>query len=949
MRSYNIRYYFMRLFFLMFLTLIPLLVPAQREDVTDWTDNPSVFNRMTQNEGLSSNSVQVIRQDRYGRLWVGTSRGVDVYDGHLVRHRTMGGRNIGVLSMCETDQGIWLGTEAGLYFYSFRSDSIVEFTQETKRGERPDGMIYSICHDSSGQLWLTSYGRGVFCLSSDGRTLVRYPLPNDERRVGHLLVTERGDVWELGAWGDVRLCRLDKKQGHFVHERLETDGHSLFVSGLIMVQGPDSCFYIGNDVGRLLRFRPGQREAEQITIGTDIGIIRSLSFLRPSLLLIGSDAGLTLYDLHTCSAHPFPTSAAQQGGGSISIVYDTFIDREQTLWVGTYYNGLFYTHAEFSNFRSFDLQGVLRGGEGCMVGSFAEDDDGRVWIGSDGGGLAFYEPSDGHITSAMAFEKETGTSPTHLPTHVRSLYYQKGKLMVGTYTEGLSFYDTRKHTISHYPRFLDEQGNEVESTAQCLLSADSMLWMGSYSLIGTFDFQKQCVHVQREGTSPVNSLCRTPDGRLWFATASQGVLSYNPRSNRWQTYRISQTENGKNEMCNYICADAKGQLWVGTSNGLFFLSEGSNSFRSVSLPLTSPLEVLGIVCLDDHLWMTTSDGIVHFSTATQGVEQVFRTAAGLTNIDFISGSIFQTSDGNILVGTSTGFVVFNPRKMRINSVPPCVKFTDISVAGKTVMVGSETLSRPIIEGGTIRLNYRESTIRIHFSAMSLVHPQNNRYQYRLEGFDDTWNDAGNYTFATYPHLPPGTYTFHVRGTNNDGVWSEDDATLTIVVTPPFYWNTFAQIIYILLLLTVLTFWIRWLLRRRDRRHRAVIEQINTQKQIDIHEARIQFMTISEQDSEFLRKVENVIEQHYTESITVEQIAAEVGISRSGLFSRLKAISDATPNEMIQMIRLRHAEALLRTGRYRVNEVCYKVGFSSPSYFSKCFQKQYGCTPAEYNK
>ena len=78
-----------------------------------------------------------------------------------------------------------------------------------------------------------------------------------------------------------------------------------------------------------------------------------------------------------------------------------------------------------------------------------------------------------------------------------------------------------------------------------------------------------------------------------------------------------------------------------------------------------------------------------------------------------------------------------------------------------------------------------------------------------------------------------------------------------------------------------------------------------------------------------------------------ETAAELGISRSGLFSKIKALTDVTPNEMIQVIRLKHAASLLLSESYRVNEVCYMVGFSSPSYFAKCFQKQYGCTPAKY--
>ena len=109
-----------------------------------------------------------------------------------------------------------------------------------------------------------------------------------------------------------------------------------------------------------------------------------------------------------------------------------------------------------------------------------------------------------------------------------------------------------------------------------------------------------------------------------------------------------------------------------------------------------------------------------------------------------------------------------------------------------------------------------------------------------------------------------------------------------------------------------------------------------------------FMTINDKDQELLKKMETVIEQNFSNSdLSVDYIASEIGVSRSGLFAKMKSLADITPNELIQIIRLKHAASLLLEGRYRVNEVCYMVGFSSPSYFAKCFQKQYGCTPAKY--
>jgi AraC-like DNA-binding protein len=131
---------------------------------------------------------------------------------------------------------------------------------------------------------------------------------------------------------------------------------------------------------------------------------------------------------------------------------------------------------------------------------------------------------------------------------------------------------------------------------------------------------------------------------------------------------------------------------------------------------------------------------------------------------------------------------------------------------------------------------------------------------------------------------------------------------------------------------------------------AEIEKLNEKNEQEVHEARIKFMTISDSDNEFLKKLEEVIENNFSNpDISVDFLASEMNVSRSGLFAKVKSLADITPNEMIQIIRLKHAARLIETKKYRINEICYMVGFNSPSYFSKCFMKHFGVKPAEYAK
>lgn len=102
------------------------------------------------------------------------------------------------------------------------------------------------------------------------------------------------------------------------------------------------------------------------------------------------------------------------------------------------------------------------------------------------------------------------------------------------------------------------------------------------------------------------------------------------------------------------------------------------------------------------------------------------------------------------------------------------------------------------------------------------------------------------------------------------------------------------------------------------------------------------------DNKFLTRINEIIEQNFSEpELTIDFLAEQLGISRSGLFSKIKTLANVTPNELIQIVRLKKAAALLAENKYRINEICYMVGFNSPSYFAKCFQKQFGIKPGEF--
>jgi len=108
------------------------------------------------------------------------------------------------------------------------------------------------------------------------------------------------------------------------------------------------------------------------------------------------------------------------------------------------------------------------------------------------------------------------------------------------------------------------------------------------------------------------------------------------------------------------------------------------------------------------------------------------------------------------------------------------------------------------------------------------------------------------------------------------------------------------------------------------------------------------MALTKADEEFIKRLNEVIHSNMTNpEFSMDDMADSLNMSRSNFYRKIKGVLDLSPNEYLRLERLKMAAQLLREGESRINEICYMVGFNSPSYFSKCFQKQFGVSPKDF--
>jgi HPt (histidine-containing phosphotransfer) domain-containing protein/PAS domain-containing protein len=246
--------------------------------------------------------------------------------------------------------------------------------------------------------------------------------------------------------------------------------------------------------------------------------------------------------------------------------------------------------------------------------------------------------------------------------------------------------------------------------------------------------------------------------------------------------------------------------WVATQKGLYrfnpvsghhawyFREKGATEITIKGLTL----DTTGI------LWVTTNTGLYRFDYRTNTIKQ-FTTSDGLQSNDFYRESMLTTHNGIILAGGPNGFNLIAPDNYSENRSIPEVVITDFHLFNEKAKIGvrNSPLDKQISETKKLTLSYKQSVLTFYFAVMDFSKTDKNHYAYRMENFDRDWIYCGNRRDATYTNLDPGRYRFHVKGSNNDGVWNETGTTLELVITPPWWKTKLARVGFMLLIILLL--------------------------------------------------------------------------------------------------------------------------------------------------
>ena len=267
-----------------------------------------------------------------------------------------------------------------------------------------------------------------------------------------------------------------------------------------------------------------------------------------------------------------------------------------------------------------------------------------------------------------------------------------------------------------------------------------------------------------------------------------------------------------------IHEDRYGRIWVGTTSGLNLFKPDDETFISFGLEDGLPNDCICGILEDDHgnLWISTLKGLCKLELSDGYSPEIIQSVKiydmndGVKGTVFHEKSCFRSDDGWMFFGSFNGMTVFHPDSIKDNTVIPVVYLTNLSINDKPVYsYKNVSLEKSLQETDRIELSCKQNFLSFEYVALNYIHAEGNQYKYMMEGLDEDWVVAGTRRYAEYRDLKPGEYTFRVLGSNDDGVWNEEGASIGIIIKPPWYRTVLAYILYVILLALLVLFIIRW--------------------------------------------------------------------------------------------------------------------------------------------
>lgn len=799
------------------------------------------FYNYSNEDGLLSNFVEDIVQDKDGFLWFATDKGICRYDGsHFVAYNSekdyLSGQPQERLYtlFVDKDNNLWTGSlPSGLSRYDRNNDVFVNYGINDTTGK--SNRVYDIFQDSKEQI-LIGTGDGIYKFDDDADTLIKVISMARVIKLAELNGRLWASVDNHGVYVyDIESYDLVDKYAYNEDDNTTLPGNT--VRDLQIDNNGD--FWVATDNCGFAKFNQKTKQFERLTVTVNgkplVGSFSDILFAtNGTTYLSGDNLGLVCLLDNNPTAIQYKSDIYTPMGLKANTVTGMIEDQSQSVWLSTYAGGLFRFSTNSQSIIQYRA-GHLDGNNLShpFVSSFAEDAENNVWIGLDGGGVNILNRKTGKVSYLNEISNDLSV------TSVVDLDVDKyGTIWLANWRLGYgSFYNTNgtyKYKAFKYPvSDLDYYDNHKS----ILIDSKNRIWTANhFKAPSIYHLDENKLYTRENpGHYPVSlfetertvSYFEDSFSNIWVLTYS-GLFKFDEKHNTFSSYRSSNPELpfGSSEMMIDICEDANNNIWIATNASVVLYLSKEDSFINYTEKLGIP-PARSLLSNNNDLWLTTNEGVIKFNIISETID-VFDDGYTMLGNTFSERAAYKASDGFLYFGGKDGFIMFHPDSIHNNLYPPTVYITDIEINGE--------LQKPLDENSVLEkqayltdeivLEPDHHMLSLNFAALNYINSEKNTYEVMLEGLDKNWRTVRNEPYVTYTNLSPGKYTFKVKAANNDGVWSTEEAILNITVLPPFN-KTFWFRALMLLLVVFLTYVLyRYKVNSITKRREWLEEEVN---------------------------------------------------------------------------------------------------------------------------
>ncbi len=833
----------------------------------------------TIHDGLSGNGITSIFQDSKGFIWVGTEDGLNRYDGYsfkIYRHNLQDSTSIsGNHVRCiqeDKDGNLWIGTiGAGLNKWDRETDAFINYSSKSsKQNALPEDNIYSIAFESDSSFWVKTdnyllkiytspIAREVYGLYSN---IFKY---QDNIKVP-IFHKSNSHLW-IGTKEGIAQFNTNEK----LYERLIVDHrYNLFSNDLgaiaDIIQLAPNKYLLGGNQGL---YSLTENDSSSFTTEKVIGLSRKESSIYALLqhssgaIWAGTKEGLRLlnYNKDNNQISYDPQNIFNKENSLISKVDITYLfeDNSGLLWVGTKYRGLLKLDFKPQKFKS-----IKAGDEGYYglntsdYRSIIIDKNKRIWLGTADKGIKIIDTKMNYVYS-YAVNKSLYNSGEDI---VLALCEDsKNRIWIGT-NNGIYIFHLDRGTISEFSYTYNKEVKSLLKTNRINSIEEDLqgnIWFGTqfglYCFDGTSITNYFADKNSNEGicSDEINNLFLDSEGILWIGT-NDGVNFIDTKSDTLREFGHLRNSNDSisvlsNNFILSITEDDKQRIWFGTRSGLSYYSkkEDKSGFYTHSSGLANDM-IYGVVCDNNGgVWLSTNKGISLIKNKDEIYN--FDIADGLPGYVFNRGAVEKSESGYCYFAGVEGLAFIHPDSVHYNLHRPKVEFTTIELYHR-----GKLIERFKPDQKDIRLKYRKSSmLKVKYAALEFSEPHKNKFQVYLEGFDDEWQPVTLENEINISDLPDGDFVLHVKGANNDQIWSNEAAQLNIRIIPPIWMSNYAYAFYLIALIFLIQSIINYRIRHYKSAYKSLEEKAVDKKRIEAQKELLSKINQSLTDSIYYAK------------------------------------------------------------------------------------------------